>query len=207
MSFVLTLHLWVTCGEGLMYSGLTLHLSVTCVAGLMYSSLMLLSTVVFLLVATHLNGWRLTKKYGLLLLVVYVLYTVLASLYELNIFGYFHPSECPSDYWHCSSSKTERFHFSMFKKKEVETQSKRVAEVFSYIPCRLRTYWWTFLLLSHEHFVNWNILLIVWWFFSVPAYDSILRLHWHPEILAKDWHAVVSVFTCLRVYSLSTCCE
>ncbi|PVD30430.1 hypothetical protein C0Q70_09696 [Pomacea canaliculata] len=66
--------------------------------GLMYSSLMLLSTVVFLLVATHLNGWRLTKKYGLLLLVVYVLYTVLASLYELNIFGYFHPSECPSDY-------------------------------------------------------------------------------------------------------------
>lgn len=73
-------------------------MGVTCVAGLMYSSLMLLSTVVFLLVATHLNGWRLTKKYGLLLLVVYVLYTVLASLYELNIFGYFHPSECPSDY-------------------------------------------------------------------------------------------------------------
>lgn len=75
-----------------------LHVGITCVAGLMYSSLMLLSTVVFLLVATHLNGWRLTKKYGLLLLVVYVLYTVLASLYELNIFGYFHPSECPSDY-------------------------------------------------------------------------------------------------------------
>ncbi|KAK7494254.1 hypothetical protein BaRGS_00014536, partial [Batillaria attramentaria] len=66
--------------------------------GLLYSSIMLLSTVAFLLLATHFNGWRLTKKYGILLLVVYVVYTVFASLYELNIFGYFHPPECPSDY-------------------------------------------------------------------------------------------------------------
>ena len=63
-----------------------------------YSSLMLLSTVAFLLIATHVNGWRLTKKYGVLLLIVYVLYTVLACIYELNIFGYFHPPECPSNY-------------------------------------------------------------------------------------------------------------
>ncbi|XP_071089712.1 probable sodium/potassium/calcium exchanger CG1090 isoform X2 [Haliotis cracherodii] len=67
-------------------------------AGLTYSSLTLLSTVVFLLVATHLNGWKLDKKYGAVLLVVYLIYTVLASLYELNIFGYFHPVECPSNY-------------------------------------------------------------------------------------------------------------
>ncbi|XP_070210947.1 sodium/potassium/calcium exchanger 5-like isoform X2 [Littorina saxatilis] len=66
--------------------------------GLVYSSLMLLSTVFFLLIATHVNGWRLTKKYGVLLLVVYVLYTLLASMYELNIFGYFHPPECVSNY-------------------------------------------------------------------------------------------------------------
>lgn len=66
--------------------------------GLLYSSIMLLSTVVFLLVATHFNGWRLTKKYGVLLLVVYVLYTAFASLYELNVFGYFHPPECVSEY-------------------------------------------------------------------------------------------------------------
>ncbi|KAL8580450.1 hypothetical protein ACOMHN_001219 [Nucella lapillus] len=66
--------------------------------GLVYSSLMLLSTVALLLIATHINGWRLTKKYGLFLLVVYVAYTVMASLYELNVFGYFHPPECPSKY-------------------------------------------------------------------------------------------------------------
>ncbi|XP_076461771.1 putative sodium/potassium/calcium exchanger CG1090 [Babylonia areolata] len=66
--------------------------------GLVYSSLMLLSTVAILLIVTHLNGWRLTKKYGVFLLVIYVLYTILASMYELNIFGYFHPPECDSSY-------------------------------------------------------------------------------------------------------------
>ncbi|XP_041370411.1 sodium/potassium/calcium exchanger 3-like [Gigantopelta aegis] len=66
--------------------------------GLIYSSLTLLSTVVFLIVATHVNGWKLDKKFGVILMVVYILYTVLASMYELNIFGYFHPKECPSNY-------------------------------------------------------------------------------------------------------------
>ncbi|ESO89805.1 hypothetical protein LOTGIDRAFT_234185 [Lottia gigantea] len=66
--------------------------------GLTYSSITLLSTVVFLLGATHLNGWKLDKKYGVVLLIVYVFYTVLASLYECNIFGYLHPEECPSNY-------------------------------------------------------------------------------------------------------------
>ncbi|KAK2154216.1 hypothetical protein LSH36_274g01058 [Paralvinella palmiformis] len=67
-------------------------------AGLTYSSLTLLSTVVFLLVATHLNGWRLTKGYGVILMIVYVLFNILACLYELNIFGYVRPPECASDY-------------------------------------------------------------------------------------------------------------
>ncbi|KAK6185112.1 hypothetical protein SNE40_007418 [Patella caerulea] len=66
--------------------------------GLTYSSLTLLSTVAFLLISTHLNGWKLDKKFGAILLVVYILYTSLACLYELNIFGYFHPEECPSSY-------------------------------------------------------------------------------------------------------------
>ncbi|XP_023932130.1 probable sodium/potassium/calcium exchanger CG1090 [Lingula anatina] len=63
--------------------------------GLTYSSLTLLSTVMFLLVATHLNGWKLDRKFGIVLMLVYVLFMVLASLYELNVFGYFHPPECP----------------------------------------------------------------------------------------------------------------
>ncbi|ELU13712.1 hypothetical protein CAPTEDRAFT_22628, partial [Capitella teleta] len=65
--------------------------------GLTYSALTLLSTVVFLLVATHLNGWRLTKMYGILLIVMYALFNVLASCYELNLFGVVHPPTCPSD--------------------------------------------------------------------------------------------------------------
>ncbi|XP_064601846.1 probable sodium/potassium/calcium exchanger CG1090 isoform X2 [Liolophura sinensis] len=66
--------------------------------GLTYSSITLLSTVAFLIIATHLNGWKLNKSYGVLLMVVYLLFMVLASLYELNIFGYFHPVECGTDF-------------------------------------------------------------------------------------------------------------
>nr|XP_022335494.1 probable sodium/potassium/calcium exchanger CG1090 [Crassostrea virginica] len=63
--------------------------------GLLYSTLTLLLTVVFLLVATHINGWKLTKRYGIVLMIVYIIFNVLASLYELNVFGYVHPKECP----------------------------------------------------------------------------------------------------------------
>ena len=68
------------------------------VSGLTYSAITLLSTVVFLLMATHLNRWRLTKGYGIILIAVYILFNILASLYELNFFGYVHPPECPSLY-------------------------------------------------------------------------------------------------------------
>ena len=67
-------------------------------AGLRYSSLTLLSTVVFLLVATHVNKWRLTKGYGVVLMMVYICFNILACLYELNIFGYVHPPTCPTIY-------------------------------------------------------------------------------------------------------------
>ncbi|XP_076367837.1 putative sodium/potassium/calcium exchanger CG1090 isoform X1 [Tachypleus tridentatus] len=66
--------------------------------GLTYSTVTLISTVVFLLVATHCNGWKLDRKYGVILFIWYLLFMVLASLYELNIFGYFNPPECPSNY-------------------------------------------------------------------------------------------------------------
>jgi Ca2+/Na+ antiporter len=65
-------------------------------AGLTYSALTLLSTVVLLLVATHVNGWRLTKPYGAFLMVIYILFNVLSCLYELNFFGYVHPADCLS---------------------------------------------------------------------------------------------------------------
>ncbi|KAK5645585.1 hypothetical protein RI129_006885 [Pyrocoelia pectoralis] len=66
--------------------------------GLTYSTLSLLSTVVFLVVATHLNGWKLDRKYGIILMVWYLLFITFASLYELNVFGQLNPPECPSTY-------------------------------------------------------------------------------------------------------------
>ncbi|KAK3887755.1 hypothetical protein Pcinc_008159 [Petrolisthes cinctipes] len=65
---------------------------------LTYSTISLFSTVIFLIVATHLNGWKLDKKYGIILLIWYLIFMIFASLYELNVFGYLNPPECPSPY-------------------------------------------------------------------------------------------------------------
>ncbi|CAH2097182.1 unnamed protein product [Euphydryas editha] len=66
--------------------------------GLIYSTLSLFSTVVFLVVATHANGWKLDRKFGAVLMVWYLLFITLASLYELNVFGNYHPPDCESSY-------------------------------------------------------------------------------------------------------------
>ncbi|XP_055381176.1 probable sodium/potassium/calcium exchanger CG1090 isoform X2 [Condylostylus longicornis] len=62
--------------------------------GLAYSTLSLFSTVLFLLVSIHLNGWKLDKRLGIILMVWYLLFITLASLYELNVFGNWNPPEC-----------------------------------------------------------------------------------------------------------------
>lgn len=66
--------------------------------GLTYSTLSLLSTVAFLLVATHLNGWKLDKKLGIVLMIWYLVFITIASLYEMNVFGPMNPPECGSLY-------------------------------------------------------------------------------------------------------------
>ncbi|EDV42864.2 uncharacterized protein Dana_GF18207, isoform A [Drosophila ananassae] len=66
--------------------------------GLAYSTLSLFSTVVFLILSTHLNGWKLDKRLGIILMVWYLFFITLASLYEMNVFGYMNPPECPSTY-------------------------------------------------------------------------------------------------------------
>ncbi|KAH8247005.1 hypothetical protein KR032_006814, partial [Drosophila birchii] len=65
--------------------------------GLAYSTLSLFSTVVFLILSTHLNGWKLDKRLGIILMVWYLFFITLASLYELNVFGYMNPPECASE--------------------------------------------------------------------------------------------------------------
>lgn len=73
------------------------HVNVTS-RGLTYSTLSLLSTVVFLVIATHMNGWKLDRRYGIVLMVWYLIFIVFASLYELNVFGQMNPPVCPSIY-------------------------------------------------------------------------------------------------------------
>lgn len=63
--------------------------------GLLYSTLTLFSTVIYLLMATHINRWRLTKTYGYALLIGYIIVLVFCSLYELNYFGTVHLPSCP----------------------------------------------------------------------------------------------------------------
>ncbi|KER32757.1 hypothetical protein T265_01242 [Opisthorchis viverrini] len=63
--------------------------------GLVYAVLTLFTTVLFLLGVTHLNRWRLTKPYGLVLLLGYFVVLVFCSCYELNLFGTVHLPECP----------------------------------------------------------------------------------------------------------------
>ncbi|XP_026474447.1 probable sodium/potassium/calcium exchanger CG1090 [Ctenocephalides felis] len=64
--------------------------------GLTYSTLSLLSTVLFLLFATHMNGWKLDRRLGIQLMIWYLVFITVASLYELNVFGPLNPPECPS---------------------------------------------------------------------------------------------------------------
>ncbi|XP_030562677.1 probable sodium/potassium/calcium exchanger CG1090 [Drosophila novamexicana] len=66
--------------------------------GLAYSTLSLFSTVVFLILSTHLNGWKLDKRLGIILMIWYLFFITLAALYEMNVFGYMNPPECPSTY-------------------------------------------------------------------------------------------------------------
>ncbi|KAK9299403.1 hypothetical protein QLX08_007571 [Tetragonisca angustula] len=69
------------------------HVNVTS-RGLTYSTVSLLSTVVFLVLATHLNGWKLDRRYGVILMIWYLVFIVFASLYELNVFGEMNPPVC-----------------------------------------------------------------------------------------------------------------
>merc|ERR1719228_1186106 len=66
--------------------------------GLLYSTFSLLSTIVFLIVASHYNGWKLDRKFGVILLIWYFIFMIFASLYELNVFGFANLPTCDSDF-------------------------------------------------------------------------------------------------------------
>ncbi|GIY17088.1 hypothetical protein CEXT_57081 [Caerostris extrusa] len=66
--------------------------------GLTYSTITLLLTVVFLLFATHMNRWKLDKRYGCILLAWYGIFMVVAVLYESSLFGNVSLPMCHSDF-------------------------------------------------------------------------------------------------------------
>ncbi|XP_052774402.1 sodium/potassium/calcium exchanger 4-like [Mya arenaria] len=63
--------------------------------GISYSALILLFTVAFMLVCVNLAKWKLTKPFGALCLVVYVIVISISCLFELNVFGDFVAKSCP----------------------------------------------------------------------------------------------------------------
>ncbi|XP_060595970.1 sodium/potassium/calcium exchanger 3-like isoform X2 [Ruditapes philippinarum] len=63
--------------------------------GIAYSALILLSTVVFMLVAINLAKWKLNKPFGCLCMFAYVIVIALSCLFELNVFGDFVDPTCP----------------------------------------------------------------------------------------------------------------
>ncbi|XP_064456527.1 sodium/potassium/calcium exchanger 5-like isoform X2 [Ornithodoros turicata] len=61
---------------------------------LTYTTLTLLATTVLMVVTLCAAGWRLNLKVGLVCLLLYAAFIVLACLYELNVFGDFNPPTC-----------------------------------------------------------------------------------------------------------------
>ncbi len=57
--------------------------------GILYSTAILLSTVVMLMVSFVLNKWKLNKKLGIVLMILWLIVTTITCLFELNIFGEF----------------------------------------------------------------------------------------------------------------------
>ena len=62
--------------------------------GIGYSALILLSTVVFMLMAINLAKWKLTKPFGFMCLFAYVVVITVSCLFELNVFGDFVLPSC-----------------------------------------------------------------------------------------------------------------
>ena len=49
---------------------------------MLYSTITLFSTVVGLIFISHMNGWKMDRKYGIILLIWYFIVMLFATLYE-----------------------------------------------------------------------------------------------------------------------------
>lgn len=63
--------------------------------GITFTAITLFATVVFLLGAMLINGWKLNKKLGLICLLVYAVVIALACMFEMNVFMDINLPTCP----------------------------------------------------------------------------------------------------------------
>ncbi|XP_037028047.1 probable sodium/potassium/calcium exchanger CG1090 [Bradysia coprophila] len=66
--------------------------------GLTYSTIWLISSVVLLLLSLRLNGWKLDRRIGYILLALLLVYITIALMYALNVFGIENPLQCNTLY-------------------------------------------------------------------------------------------------------------
>ena len=62
--------------------------------GLVMGIAVLAVSVIYLLLLTAINGWKVNKKFAIFSLFGYVIVTLILCLFELNVFGYFNPPTC-----------------------------------------------------------------------------------------------------------------
>ena len=62
--------------------------------GLVYSTIVLFVALIIFLITFFINRCRLTKPYGVFLIIVWLSVITLMCLFELNVFGVFHVATC-----------------------------------------------------------------------------------------------------------------
>ena len=55
-------------------------------------------TVVLVPALTYATHWKMSKAYGIILLLWYIIFMVISCMYQLNVFDKSSPPSCGSDY-------------------------------------------------------------------------------------------------------------
>ncbi|XP_067138161.1 sodium/potassium/calcium exchanger 4-like [Centruroides vittatus] len=63
-------------------------------SGMVYSVILLFLTIIVTVGGVYFSQWQLTKRLGILLLSVYVVFLIISSMIEFNYFGYVNPPMC-----------------------------------------------------------------------------------------------------------------
>lgn len=63
-------------------------------SGMVYSVMLLFLTIIITVGGVYLSKWQLTKRLGILLLSIYVVFLIISSMIEFNYFGFVNPPMC-----------------------------------------------------------------------------------------------------------------